>query len=208
MVLRLFCFFDADNRGKEAKNSALTLKKRNKNEYPVRGAAKLNSSPKGKSGAKKGKIMSTLTTKETGLLKDLKTQEQLCIDKYTKYAAEAKSTELGKLFTSMAQTEREHLKTINEMMDGKVPVMPGTIGNSDNFNTGAYSYANEEDRKHDAFMCQDMLATEKHASSVYDVSVFEFACPENRRTLNHIQAEEQQHGEQLYKYMSSNNMYS
>ncbi|MBQ8207958.1 MAG: spore coat protein [Clostridia bacterium] len=152
--------------------------------------------------------MNTLTTKENGLLKDLKGQEQLCIDKYTRYAAEAKSTELKALFESMAQTEREHLKTIDEMMAGGTPVMPQTIGNSNNKNTSAYSYENEEDRKQDAFLCTDMLATEKHASSIYDVSVFEFACPENRRTLNHIQAEEQQHGEQIYAYMKQNNMYS
>lgn len=152
--------------------------------------------------------MNTLTTKENGLLKDLKMQEQLCIDKYTKYASEAKSAELSALFTSIAQTECEHLKTINEIMDGKVPVMPATIGNSNNEHTSACKYESEEDKKHDAFMCNDMLSTEKHASSVYDVSVFEFTNPENRRTLNHIQAEEQQHGEQLYKYMSNNNMQS
>ncbi len=152
--------------------------------------------------------MNTLTTKENGLLKDLKGQEQLCIDKYTRYSSEAKSTELAQLFSDMAQTEREHLRTINEMMEGKTPVMPQTIGNSNNQNTSSYAYENEEDRKHDAFLCTDMLATEKHASSIYDVSVFEFSSPENRRTLNHIQAEEQQHGEQLYKYMSQNNMYS
>ena len=52
-----------------------------------------------------------------------------------------------------------------------------------------------------------MLATEKHASSLYDVSVFEFGDPVARRVLNHIQSEEQQHGEQLYSYMKSNNMY-
>ncbi len=151
--------------------------------------------------------MNTLTTKENGLLKDLKGQEQICIEKYTRYAGEAKSSELKALFDSMAQTEREHLKTINEICEGKTPSMPETIGNSNNYNTSAYSYASEEDKKHDAFLLSDMLLTEKHASSLYDVSVFEFVSPENRRTLNHIQAEEQQHGEQIYKYMSANNMY-
>lgn len=152
--------------------------------------------------------MNTLTAKENSLLKDLRGQEQLCIDKYTRYAAEAKSSELSALFNSMAETEREHLKTINEMINGGTPVMPQSIGNSNNYNTGVFSYANEEDKKQDAFLCTDMLATEKHASSIYDVSVFEFSSPENRRTLNHIQAEEQQHGEQLYKYMTSNGMYN
>ncbi|MBR4295999.1 MAG: ferritin-like domain-containing protein [Clostridia bacterium] len=152
--------------------------------------------------------MNTLSSKETSLLKDLKGQEQLCIDKYTKYSTEAKSTVLSQLFSSMAKTEENHLKTINEMMSGNVPVMPQTLENSNNQNTSAFSYTSEEDKKHDAFLCTDMLATEKHASALYDVSVFEFVSPENRRTLNHIQAEEQQHGEQLYKYMNNNNMYN
>jgi spore coat protein CotF len=53
-----------------------------------------------------------------------------------------------------------------------------------------------------------MLSTEKHVSALYDTSIFEFSNPEARKTLNHIQAEEQQHGEQLYAYMSCNQMYS
>ena len=52
-----------------------------------------------------------------------------------------------------------------------------------------------------------MLSTEKHASALYDTSVFEFTAPNARKVLNHIQAEEQQHGEQLYSYMNANGMY-
>lgn len=148
-----------------------------------------------------------LSTKETSLLSDLTSQESLCIGKYENYAKTAVSTELQCLFSSMAETEREHMKTLNDIKAGKTPVMPASIGNSNNNNCGTYSYASEEDRKKDAFMCQDMLATEKHASGLYDTCVFEFVSPELRRTLNHIQAEEQQHGEQLYAYMSKNKMY-
>ena len=36
---------------------------------------------------------------------------------------------------------------------------------------------------------------------------FSFYAPTLRDTLNHIQKEEQNHGEQLYEYMSKNNMY-
>ena len=39
----------------------------------------------------------TLTQKETGLLADLKTQEQLCIEKYTKYESEACDPQLKTL---------------------------------------------------------------------------------------------------------------
>ncbi len=56
-------------------------------------------------------------------------------------------------------------------------------------------------------MCKDALAMEKHVSSLYDVSIFEFSSPVLRDTLNHIQKEEQNHGEQLYEYLSKNNLY-
>ena len=48
---------------------------------------------------------------------------------------------------------------------------------------------------------------EKHVSSMYDVSIFEFSCPSLRDTLAHIQKEEQNHGQQLYAYLSTNGMY-
>ncbi|MDD3202923.1 MAG: spore coat protein, partial [Pygmaiobacter massiliensis] len=56
--------------------------------------------------------------------------------------------------------------------------------------------------------CADALSTEKHVSSVYDTSVFEFAQPELRNALNHIQGEEQGHGKQIYDYMSSHGLYN
>ncbi len=148
-----------------------------------------------------------LSTKETELLKDLKGQEQLCIGKYEKYAQDAKSKELSALFQTMADTEREHLQTITQMMSGKVDPVPSSIHNGNNCNCGSVSYPDEESRKQDAFLCQDMLAMEKHASALYDTCVFEFKTPEARKMLNHIQAEEQQHGEQLYTFMSNNQMY-
>ena len=64
--------------------------------------------------------MMTLSTKETNLLKDMKGQEQLCIDKYEKYAAEACSEELKTLFRTLADQERTHLTTVTDMMNGKV----------------------------------------------------------------------------------------
>ena len=149
-----------------------------------------------------------LTEKEKGLLKDLQSQEQLCVAKYDRYVQCACSTELKSLFQNIADTERNHLKTVNDMLNGVVDVAPQTIGNSNNCHCGCAGYVDEQSRGNDAFLCQDMLTSEKHASSLYDTSVFEFTDPEARRTLNHIQAEEQQHGEQLFAYMNSNGMYN
>ncbi len=149
-----------------------------------------------------------LTQKETALLKDMKGQEELCIQKYNKYSELAKAEELKALFSSMAKVEQNHLQTVTAMMSGNTPPMPNTIENSNNNHCKTVTYMSEADKQSDAFLCRDMLATEKHASALYDTAIFEFVDPAARKTLNHIQAEEQQHGEQLYAYMSCNGMYS
>ncbi len=59
----------------------------------------------------------------------------------------------------------------------------------------------------DKYLLQDMLTTEKHVSSAYNTSIFEMTQPNIKQALQHIQKEEQDHGEQLYQYMSSHGMY-
>ena len=149
----------------------------------------------------------TLTQKETNLLKDLKSQEQLCIDKYAKYETEACDPALKQLFSDVKKTETAHLNTINQILNG------GTVSPSTPPTAVAEklqctpSSCSAEAKKNDAFLCKDALAMEKHVSSVYDTSVFEFASPELRDALSHIQKEEQNHGEKFYNYLSCNNMY-
>ena len=58
------------------------------------------------------------------------------------------------------------------------------------------------------YICSDLLATEKHASALYDTCIFEFKNEQLRTVLNSIQREEQEHGKKIYVYMSANNMYS
>lgn len=60
----------------------------------------------------------------------------------------------------------------------------------------------------DKALCMDMLSTEKHVSSTYDTVIFECSDTNIRQVLNHIQKEEQEHGEQLFNYMQANGMYS
>ena len=150
----------------------------------------------------------TLTTKETELLKDLKGQEQLCIEKYGKYEQDAHDPCLKNLFKNIKSTEEGHLSTISRIMSGEeveMPAAPSAV--SQKLNCPASS-CTEEAKKEDAFLCKDALAMEKHVSSLYDVSIFEFSSPKLRDTLNHIQKEEQNHGEEIYEYMKINNMYS
>ncbi len=150
-----------------------------------------------------------LTSKESDLLKDMKSEEELCIEKYTRYASLAKCPELTSLLNSIADTEREHLKSINDMMAGNEPKAPSSISANNNQCVSCGSvYSNPEDKKNDKFILSDMLSTEKHVSSIYNTGVFEFKSPAARKMLSHIQAEEQQHGEMLYAFMNANNMYS
>ena len=149
-----------------------------------------------------------VTTKESDLLKDLRGQEQICIEKYEKYASEASAPELQTLFHELADVEREHLRVVNEMMNGKVEAVggqgsPAGSGACENKAT----YTDEASRKKDAFLCADMLSTEKHVSALYDTSIFEFSDSQARNVLNNIQAQEQQHGLRIYDFMSANRMY-
>jgi len=149
----------------------------------------------------------TLTQKETSLLKDLKSQEQLCVEKYNKYSADARNPQLKTIFSEIAQTEQQHYQTLSQIEGGTIPQVGG--GNSAQQTTPCTqsNYA-EQDKQKDKFFCQDMLTTEKHASSLYDTSIFEFKDVGLRNVLNHLQKEEQGHGEQIYSFMSKNGMYS
>ena len=150
----------------------------------------------------------TLTPKETSLLNDLKSSEQLCIEKYSKGMQEACDPALRDLFSSLNSTEQSHLQTINRILGGEeVEMMAAPTAKSQIFTAPASTCAQDSKDK-DAFLCKDALAMEKHVSSVYNVSIFEFTCPTLRETLSHIQKEEQNHGKELYDYMSKNNMYS
>ena len=146
----------------------------------------------------------TLTQKETLLLKDLTAQEKLCIEKYDKYAADACDCKLKNLFTYMRQIEQSHLDTLNQIAQGQVPSQnSGSQPVKPDLNT-AGNACQPDQKQSDAYLCQDALTTEKHASSLYDTSIFEFVNPQLRQILNHIQKEEQQHGEDLYCYMTKN----
>ena len=150
----------------------------------------------------------TLTQKETDLLKDMKGQEQLCIQKYEKYAGEACSEELKTLFLALADVERGHLTTVTDMMNGKVGAVGGSSSSPlSNVSTAKVSYTDESCKKKDAMLCSDMLTTEKHVSSLYNTGIFEFSDSQARNMLNHIQTEEQQHGLKIYDYMNANGMY-
>lgn len=149
-----------------------------------------------------------LTQKEATLIKDLKGQEQLCIDKYTKHAECAHDPQLKQLFTRIAEVERGHLNTLTQMENGTAPATGGGGHSTIPTFTAYHTQAETPEKKQDCYLCTDLLTTEKHASGLYDTCVFEFGQTELRKALNHIQTEEQEHGEMIYKYMKANSMYS
>ena len=150
----------------------------------------------------------TLTQKEHDILNDLKTQEQLCIIKYTKYESEAHDPALKEIFASIKSTEANHLATVERIIRGEEVTMPSApkSAKEDKY-TGACYSGTKEEKDQDAYLCRDALSMEKHVSNVYNIGVFEFNSPVLRDTLAHIQKEEQNHGEKLYSYMSACSMY-
>jgi spore coat protein CotF len=153
-----------------------------------------------------------LSQKEASLLGDLKEQELICIEKYAKYAGEASDNQLKNLFTQLGRQEEQHLSTIEQIMNGNVPAtQSGGGGNGQQQQqqiTPTYSYyESDQNKQKDSYLCTDALSTEKHVSSVYNTGIFEFKDTAIREALNHIQKEEQQHGERIYNYMDVNGMY-
>jgi spore coat protein CotF len=153
-----------------------------------------------------------LTQKERMLLEDQKSHEQVCIKKYNNYANQAQAPQLKQLFNTYASNEQQHLNTINQILSGQVPTNMGQQQGQQNQQAGAQgaqqSSASGMNNKNDADLCTDMLMTEKYVSGAYDTAIFEFSDANIRQALNHIQKEEQQHGEGIFNYMQSNGMYN
>jgi len=150
------------------------------------------------------------TQKETDLLKDLKSHEKLCIEKYTKGEQCAKDPQLKNLFTELKTVEQQHLDTLTQIENGTVPQMqtnsPSPL--NDLVFTATYGLNEDTNKQNDCYLCSDSLSTEKHVSGMYNTSIFEFKDTNVRDVLNHIQKEEQEHGKKIYEYMACNSMYN
>ena len=173
----------------------------------------------------------TLTTKEKYLLQDAQSHEEQCILKYDNYANLATDVQLKAVFRTNGQKEGEHLQTINQLLSGKVPPLNQGGGQSSQ-SSGQNSQSNWQDTKvktvqqtqqssvdknsngsnsfkaSDKDLCMDMLSTEKYVAGAYNTAIFEFKDAPVRDILNHIQTEEQKHGEAIFAYMQSKGMYN
>lgn len=165
-----------------------------------------------------------LTEKERSLLEDQKRHEQICVEKYKAYANQAQDPALKQLFNSYSQQEQQHLNSVNQMLNGQVPAMSSqqsqqsmqsqqsaqnqqSVQNNMQNATSSSSQSAATSQS-DKNLCTDMLMTEKFVSGAYDTTIFEFADPNARQVLNHIQKEEQEHGQGIFQYMQSNGMYN
>lgn len=150
-----------------------------------------------------------LSQKETMLLQDQQKHEELCIQKYQNYARQAQDPQLKQLFNSLEQHEQQHLNTVNQLLSGQVPNMQQGQQNQSQFEQAMQQNNNSgQANQNDIVMCNDMLATEKYISGTYDTTIFECTNANARQALNHIQKEEQQHGEAIYNYLNSHGAYN
>lgn len=158
------------------------------------------------------------TQKEKMLLQDQKNHEEVCIEKYSNYANQAQDPQLKGMFNTYAAQEKQHLNTINQILSGSVPQM-AVGGKTQKQNQQAQQQSNQQtmqnqgnqtgmSNQNDAKLCNDLLMTEKYVSGTYDTAIFEFTDSNIRNALNHIQKEEQQHGEGIFNYMQNNGMYN
>lgn len=155
--------------------------------------------------------MIQLSQKERMLIEDDKQQEEICVLKYKNYGKQAKDSELQQLCNKLSDEEQHHFNILDNILKGEKPIL--THGQQQTSqsqsqdetwkNSSMPTLGNEDDK----ILCSDLLSTEKYVSSVYDTSIFEAANPVVRQALQHIQKEEQSHGEQIFNYMNSHGMY-
>ncbi len=154
--------------------------------------------------------MISFNQKETSLLNDQKKHEELCIKKYASYASQAQDPKLKELFTTHGQQEQQHLSSINQMLGGQLPSTGGQQSGQQPQPSGQSTFPpiQQSGTQADQIMCEDLLSAEKYVSATYNTAIFEFKDPSVRQVLNHIQKEEQEHGQSIYDYMASHGMYN
>ncbi len=149
-----------------------------------------------------------LKEKERAAIEDLQSQEKTCIEKYAKYAEQAKDPVLKDLFRTLQQEEQKHYQSLGQVLNGTVPDSDCNDSDGANYNpTASYdAMSNSEDKQLDCFLATDCIGTEKLVSSEYNTDVFVFNNSKLRKLLADIQIEEQNHAEMLWKYKTANGM--
>ncbi|WP_367924476.1 spore coat protein [uncultured Ruthenibacterium sp.] len=147
------------------------------------------------------------TQKEKNFLKDLQNEEKLCVQKYHKAAEAACDPTLRHMLEKLENAEQNHCDTVAQMLDGKIPSQNTKQQNGRTLSAKQMkSNATRAQKQSDSYLLNDLLATEKYVSGVYNTAVFEFNDPAARQVLSAIQQQEQGHGKELAAYMQANGM--
>lgn len=139
-------------------------------------------------------------------LEDGKIQEEVCVEKYTSYSKQAQDPQLKQLFTKHADEEQHHYDIINQLLQGQQPNLTHNQQAQKPLTQSTTQGA--VNNQHDKMLCTDLLSTEKYVSGTYDIDVFESANLTVRQAMQHIQQDEQKHGQDLFNYMNSHGMYN
>lgn len=150
----------------------------------------------------------TLNQEEKTAIKNLQAQEQNCIDKYSRYAGEAKDPELKDLFNELKAKEEQHHASLGKLLNGEVPCCNCNDSAGKEYSPkGTYKEGGDsKDKQSDCYLATDGISTEKLISGEYNTDVFNLTDSDARKLLADIQVEEQNHAEMLYKYKKVNGM--
>lgn len=147
-----------------------------------------------------------LTQKETQLVTELKTQEQLCVQKYEFYASQANDPALKDLFKTISEHEQMHSDMLDSLLQGTVPTVKVKGPMAEGYSPKESRGINAEGKAFDKFLCTDIIATEKYVATAYNDDLFYFASTDVRNVLNAIMTDEQNHAEMIWKYKVANKM--
>ena len=115
-----------------------------------------------------------LKEKEKTVIQDLQTQEKSCVEKYGRYAEQAKDPELKNLFQTIQKEEQKHYDSLTQVLDGQVPQCDCNDSNGKDYEPKqTYKMMDDsEDKKNDKFLATDCIGTEKLVSGEYNGEIF------------------------------------
>ena len=109
-----------------------------------------------------------LKEKERSVIEDLQTQEKSCVEKYGKYAEQARDPELKNLFRNIQQEEQKHYESLSMILSGSVPECNCNDRSGRDYQPKAVytAMSSPEDKQHDAFLAQRSWCQE-HTMMMY-----------------------------------------
>lgn len=105
-----------------------------------------------------------LTQKEVTTLKDLQSQEQTCIEKYKRYATQAKDAVLQELFQEIEKKEQKHYDSLEQVLNGSTPSCDCNDSKGKEYNSDVFAFADSVIRK---LLADIQIEEQNHAEMLY-----------------------------------------